>query len=147
MLTQLLLGGALIVATIMIAGTGFILMEFVLMRCRRWLLRPPHKPKLLLLLVASVVWILVIATAGVWLWALAMLWLDLFVTLEAAVYFALVAFTTLGFGDLLLPDQWRLLSGMAAINGLMMIGLQTAFLIEVVRVVRQSQATQDWNGG
>jgi hypothetical protein len=44
--------------------------------------------------------------------------LDIFGTLEGAVYFSIVAYTTLGFGDILLPLDWRLLGGMASANGL-----------------------------
>ena len=43
-------------------------------------------------------------TAGVWIWALVFHALHLFPTFGACVYFTLVAFTTLGFGDLLLPQ-------------------------------------------
>ncbi len=146
MVQQLVLGSLLIIVSIVIAGVGFVLLEALLTRYQGWLLRPPHRPKMLTLLCASVAWILLIATAGVWMWALVFLWLDVFVTLEASVYFSIVAFTTLGFGDILLPTEWRLLAGMIAINGLLMIGLETAMLIEVLRRVRAIQSEQrDWS--
>ena len=78
-------------------------------------------------------------TAGVWAWALTMMALGVFDTLELSVYFSLVAFTTLGFGDVLLPVEWRLLGGMAAANGLLNIGLVTALLVEALRQVRLRQ--------
>mgnify|MGYP003674721669 CR=1 FL=1 len=64
---------------------------------------------------------------------------------EESVYFGFVAFTTLGFGDILLPLQWRLLGGMAAANGLLNFGLLTAVIVETLRQVRRMQrdATQD----
>lgn len=139
MLDQVLIGAALIVVTIVIAGMGFLAMEAALESCRTWISRPPQRPKLLALMVAVVLWILLVATAGIWLWAATLIWIGLFPALEPAMYFALVAFTTLGFGDVLLPEEWRLLSGMAAINGLLMIGLQTAMLIELMRQVRRLQ--------
>lgn len=76
---------------------------------------------------------------AVWAWALMMLALGIFQTLELSVYFALVAFTTLGFGDILLPIEWRLLGGMAALNGLLNIGLVTAAMIETLRQLRLQQ--------
>ncbi len=146
MVVQLALGTLLIVISTLIAGGGYLVMERMLTRNQRWLLRPPHARKLLFLLCAAVVWVLLIATASVWLWALTFLWLDVFITLEASVYFSIVAFTTLGFGDILLPHEWRLLAGMTAINGLLMIGLQTAILVEVLRRVRAVQAEgRDWS--
>ena len=78
-------------------------------------------------------------TAGVWIWAIALWLLGIFITIEASVYFSLVAFTTLGFGDILLPQNWRLLGGMAAANGLLNMGLLTAMMVEVLRFVRVGQ--------
>ncbi|MCG6904601.1 MAG: potassium channel family protein [Rhodobacter sp.] len=143
MIVQLALGTVLIVVSTFIAGAGFLVMEAGMSRFQAWLLRPPHPQKVLVLLCASVIWILLIVTVAVWLWAALFLFLGIFQTLEQSIYFALVSFTTLGFGDILLPPEWRLLSGLASINGLLMIGLQTAMLIEVVRRVRTIQSKQD----
>jgi len=145
MILQITLGIALIVTTTLIAAAGFLVMETVISRYQAWLLRPPHAVKMLTLLCGAVIWFLMIVSAAVWIWAGAFLFLDVFVTVEAAVYFSIVSFTTLGFGDILLPQAWRLLAGMSAINGLLMIGLQTAMLIEVIRTVRSVQGKKrDW---
>jgi hypothetical protein len=139
MFIQIALGTVLMLLSILIAGASFWLMESWLMRRQRWLSRAPHRPKLILVLCIAAVWIMVQMTAGVWAWALTMLALGVFDTLELSVYFSLVAFTTLGFGDVLLPVEWRLLSGMAAANGLLNIGLVTALLVEALRQVRLQQ--------
>lgn len=139
MLIQILLGVGLILATTVVAGLGFLVIETMLDRFQNWLLRPPHAIKMLVLLCSSVTWFLLIVTIAVWIWAIAFLALDIFVTVEAAVYFSIVSFTTLGFGDILLPQDWRLLAGMSAINGLLMIGLQAAMLIEALRRIRTIQ--------
>lgn len=139
MLVQIVIGAGLILATTVVAGLGFLALEVFLGRVQGWLLRPPHGGRVLVLLCASVLWFLMIVTISIWFWAAAFLALGIFVTVEASVYFAIVAFTTLGFGDILLPQDWRLLAGMSAINGLLMIGLQTAMLIEVMRRVRTIQ--------
>lgn len=139
MFIQLALGTALMLLSIIIAGVSFWLMEIWLMRYRPWLTRAPHRPKLIFVLCVAAIWITVQMTAGVWVWALTMLGLGVFETMELSVYFALVAFTTLGFGDVLLPVEWRLLGGMAAANGLLNIGLVTALLVEALRQVRLQQ--------
>mgnify|MGYP000745970897 CR=1 FL=1 len=139
MIVQLLIGAALILATTVVAGLGFLVIEIALNRFHRWLIRPPHAIKMLALLCIAVSWFLLIVSISVWIWGLAFLGLGLFSATEEAVYFAIVSFTTLGFGDILLPQDWRLLSGMASINGLLMIGLQTAMLIEILRRVRSVQ--------
>lgn len=139
MFIQLAIGTVLLLASILMAGISFWLLERVLVRLHGWLAKPPHGPKMMLVLCIAAAWILAQLTAGVWLWALTLLQLDVFVTLEEAVYFALVAFTTLGFGDILLPQEWRLLSGLAATNGLLNIGLVTAFMVETLRHIRSKQ--------
>jgi hypothetical protein len=93
----------------------------------------------MVILCGAAIWILGIVTFGVWLWALTFLALGLFHTLEPAVYFSLVSFTTLGYGDLLLPIEWRLLGGMAAANGLMTFGILIASLAESLRHLRVAQ--------
>ena len=54
-------------------------------------------------------------------------------TFEEAVYFSLVTFTTLGYGDIVLDEKWRILSGMAALNGILLVGWSTALLFTVVQ--------------
>ncbi len=139
MFTQLALGSLLTFATILVAALSWWGLEAVMVRLHGWAVRPPHGPKLISVLVLSLVWTLGMMTAAVWLWAIALYELEIFIQFEASVYFALVAFTTLGFGDILLPVEWRLLGGMAAANGLLMFGLLTAILVEILRDTRQRQ--------
>ncbi len=93
----------------------------------------------MIVLSLSLIWTLIMMTIAVWVWAIALRVLEIFATFEASVYFSLVAFTTLGFGDILLPQEWRLLGGMAAANGLLMFGLLTAILVEILRDTRARQ--------
>lgn len=86
----------------------------------------------------SVAMLLVLATMTieVWLWALVLLATGAVPALEPAVYFALVCFTTLGFGDITLPTEWRLLSALIGANGFLMFGWSTAFMVELIRKSR-----------
>ena len=52
---------------------------------------------------------------------------------EAALYFSFVTFTTLGYGDITLSDGWRLLSGIQALNGILLVGWSTALMFAVVQ--------------
>jgi hypothetical protein len=52
---------------------------------------------------------------------------------EAAVYFSFVTFTTLGYGDITLSDGFRLLSGIQALNGILLVGWSTALMFAVVQ--------------
>ena len=139
MFIQIALGSALLVLSVMTAGISFWILEWRLAGLRPWLTRAPHRPKLMLVLCAAAFWVLVQMTVAVWMWAFTFVALGIFETLETSVYFALVAFTTLGFGDILLPVEWRLLGGMAALNGLLNIGLVTAAMVETLRQLRLQQ--------
>lgn len=139
MLTQILLGSALTLVTITVAAASWWGLQALLSHLHRWAEWPPHGPKLMVILSLALLWTLGMMSAAVWIWAIALYWLDIFITFEASIYFALVAFTTLGFGDILLPQEWRLLGGICAANGLLMIGLLTAILVETLRETRLRQ--------
>lgn len=67
-------------------------------------------------------------------WALAYLWLPAvsgLETLEKTVYFSLITFTTLGYGDITLQPGPRLLSGIEAMNGIFLFGWSTALFFAV----------------
>ncbi len=139
MFIQLAVGTGLLMVSILIAAFSAWAMEAAFQRWQRWLMREPHRPKLVMLIVGISLWVLGVITAGIWIWAGAFVLLGIFPTLEEAVYFASVTYTTIGFGDVLLPKEWRLLAGMAAANGLLNFGLLTALLVEALRHVRLGQ--------
>lgn len=147
MFVQIALGSVLIFVSILIGSLGALVMEVALARWDRWLMREPHRIKLVLVVAVVSLWVLGVVSLGVWIWALALNALGVFTTLEEAVYFALVSFPTLGFGDVLLPVEWRILDAMAAANGLLSFGLLTAFLVEALRHVRLGQVETRRRGG
>jgi len=63
------------------------------------------------------------------LWAATYLALDALHDFETALYFSMVTFTTLGYGDVVLEDRWRLLSSFEAVNGIIMFGWTTAVVL------------------
>jgi hypothetical protein len=65
-------------------------------------------------------------------WAAAYLALNAIEGFEQAVYFSMVTFTTLGYGDVLLDEHWRLLASFEAANGILMFGWSTAIVMAAV---------------
>lgn len=139
MFTQLAIGSLLTLGSVVIAAVFWWFLESFLVRLHKWAIKPPHGPKLVVVLSLSLTGTLLMMTSAVWLWAMAFYIAGIFDAFEPSVYFALVAFTTLGFGDVLLPQEWRLLGGMAAANGLLLFGLLTAILVEILRATRKRQ--------
>ena len=139
MFIQLLLGSFLMGITSVAAAMSWWGLEAAFAYSRTWVMKPPHGRKLVLVLSFAMLWTLFLMTVSVWIWAIALWVLGIFDNIELSVYFALVAFTTLGFGDVLLPDEWRLLGGLAAANGLLIFGLLTAMLVETLQITRLRQ--------
>ena len=52
-----------------------------------------------------------------------------------ALYFSLVTFTTVGYGDVVIETEWKLLAGLEAINGIMMVGWSTTLMFSYLQVI------------
>jgi hypothetical protein len=57
--------------------------------------------------------------------------------LHSAFYFSAVTYTTTGYGDVLLPDEWRLVGGVEALTGILLCGWSAAFFFAVVNRIHQ----------
>lgn len=51
--------------------------------------------------------------------------------LASAFYFSAVTYTTTGYGDLVLPKEWRLVGGVEALTGILMCGLSAGLFFAV----------------
>ena len=65
--------------------------------------------------------------------------------LETAIYFSITSYTTMGYGDVVLPARWRLLGPIEGAVGILMFGWSTAILVAVIsrighRLVRGTEA-------
>ena len=93
-------------------------------------------------LIILTLWLLAGISISLWLWAILFLALGEFDSLINALYFASVSATTLGYGDSLLSEDWKLLSGFIAANGLVLFSLNTAFLFEALRRMDNGSSKQ-----
>jgi Ion channel len=139
MLLQIALGSGLLVLNVLLMAMASLLLESAFRVVHPWLIASPQRPKLLIMLVAVGLWVLGVITVGVWIWAFALHQIGAFGSLEEAVYFSIVAFSTLGLGDVVPHPEWRIFAVMAAVNGFLSFGLLTALLVEALRQVRLAQ--------
>lgn len=56
-------------------------------------------------------------------------WFGAIEQFEEALYFSIVTYTTLGYGDITLNADWRLLSSLEAASGIIFFGWSTAIVI------------------
>ena len=70
-------------------------------------------------------------------WALFYVWQRAMPDVPSALYFSAVTYTTTGYGDLVLPDEWKLVGAVEALTGILMCGWSTGFFVAVVSRVFQ----------
>ncbi|MDP9291976.1 MAG: potassium channel family protein [Verrucomicrobiota bacterium] len=83
------------------------------------------------LLVRIAGWIILLHLVEIALWAFFYTWKHGMPDLQSALYFSAVTYTTTGYGDLLLPNEWRLIGGVEALTGILMCGWSTGFFFIV----------------
>ena len=81
--------------------------------------------------------VLGLATGFVLVFFLYVLWAGAYVALGAtgsleAVYFSIMSFTTVGYGDVVLPRDWRILGASEAAAGILIFGWSIALLIILI---------------
>jgi hypothetical protein len=94
--------------------------------------------RLVLVMMAAVTVLMAAHIIEICVWALAYAALDVAPHRAEAFYFAFVNYTTLGYGDMLPKEYWRVLGPMAAMNGIMLFGWSTAVIYDVLRTVAQA---------
>ena len=136
MLKQILIGSLVIVGTIAIQAELFGMLARKREPFLDWMRGKLHRFAGTAFIMVVMLFVLFTMTVVVWVWAFVLLATDAVTGLEPAVYFALQCFTTLGFGDITLPTEWRLLSALIGANGFLMFGWSTAFMVELIRKSR-----------
>lgn len=56
-------------------------------------------------------------------------------TIEQAIYFSMITYTTVGYGDLVLTPFWRIMSGFEAMNGILLFGWSSALFFSIVQKI------------
>ena len=137
MLVNIIIGVLVIGLTILIHGYGTIYwIKFI---------RKKYKKKTTKSLSKKIVWILIYS--AIFLLSLnfveAIIWgftyyllpgITEFESIEKAIYFSLVTFTTLGYGDITINSANRMLAGFEAMNGVLLLGWTTAMMFSLLQL-------------
>ena len=141
MIEKLPLGGALMATCVVIHASGMA-------TALRWLQqRPPTAQRFWPMtgfLIRLAAWIICLHLVQICAWALLYVWQEAMPDFQAAAYFSAVTYTTTGYGDLMLPPEWRLVGGVEALTGILMCGLSTGFFFAVVsRSIQSGRAEME----
>jgi hypothetical protein len=140
MLIQLFLATIMSLVTVVIHLTGLAFLVRTL-RSHHKLVRPLKRAPVAVLLIATAS-IFAIHTVEIWLYALLYVLLGALGTFEVALYFSTVTYSSVGYGDVLLHQEWRILGAIEGATGILMIGWSTAFLVSMLGQLKL--LTHDW---
>ena len=140
MLTQLFLATMVALVTSVIHLTGLALLVRLL-RSHHRLVRPLRDAPVAILMIATAT-IFGIHTAEIWLYALLYVLVGALGDFELALYFSTVTYSSVGYGDVLLGEEWRILGAIEGATGILMIGWSTAFLVSLLGQLKL--LTHDW---
>ena len=138
MLTKLLISLTLMALCVTVHAIG-------LTAAFRWSVRSPAltHPRFwpstwLLIRVAG--WAILIGLVEIVAWGLFYAWKQCMPDLQSAMYFSAVTYTTTGYGDVVLPEEWRLVGGIESLTGILMCGWSTGFFFAVVSKMYRGSA-------
>lgn len=130
MLRVILISFGLVALNVVIHTGGLAVMLRALMKSHAAL--PVRPLPITWLLIRTTWWLILIHLAEIAVWALFYMERGAMPDAESAFYFSGVTYTTVGYGDMVLPKPWRILAPLEALTGVLMCGLSTGFFFAVV---------------
>ena len=130
MIARLLIASCLVAITVTIHASG---LGVGLSYAFRSIGRPEARFwQITWLLIRVAWWLIVLHLLEIAVWALFFWWHECLPDVESSFYFSGVTYATLGYGDLLLPKEWRMFGPLEALTGSLMVGLSIAFFFAVM---------------
>jgi ion channel len=130
MLIEILIAGGLVVVTVFIHAVGFSALLRAMMRSHA--LATTGFLPVTRLVIGLTCWLILIHSVEISVWGLFYFWRGCLPDAESAFYFSGVTYTTVGYGDLVLPTPWRMLAPLEALTGILMCGLSTGLFFALV---------------
>jgi hypothetical protein len=130
MIAKFLIASCLVAITVTIHAAGIGMALSHALRSTR---RPETRFWPITWLLVRIAWFLIaIHLLEIAVWALFFRWQNCLPNAESSFYFSGVTYATIGYGDLVLPKEWRLFGPLEGLTGILMCGLSTAFFFAVL---------------
>lgn len=140
MIAELLLSTFMVLLTVSIHGTGLYVLSRIL-RLEEREERHEHIHPLSRRGIAATLFVslglFVVHGVEIWLYAFLYLAIGSVDGLREAVYFSTITYGAIGYSDAAMAEQWRLVSGIEGINGIILIGWSTAFFVTIIARMRR----------
>ena len=141
MLTEISVAALIVAVCLLLHVAGLLLMAEWLLAHREYL-EQGARTRYAVLLVLLFLGIMFLHVTETSLWAVFYYSRGLFKDFETSLYFSLTSYTTIGYGDVLLPQRWRLLGAIEGVTGVLFCGISTAFIFAVMSAILQSRLQQ-----
>lgn len=128
LIINLALGTVMISLTVVIHTFGLIAVTHAMSWVTDRIRLHGHRSRMLAMNTV-VIGVFVVLTAEVWLWAAAYSLIGVVDSFETALYFSTITFSTVGYGDVVPHPEWRMMAALEGVNGFLLIGWSTAYLI------------------
>ena len=132
MLTQIAVGALLVCVTALVQA-AFMLIGFralQALRTRERSFSQHHATLIIMLFVLFMFFAMIVEVA---IWAATYRWLEAVPEIEDALYVSLGSFTTIGFADVQIAEQWRVLVAIEGVNGMIIFGWATGLVIAAIQ--------------
>ena len=129
MIGNILAGSVMVVITVVIHGIGLLGLSAAL-RGVIFRYRPQQSlAGTVVTMVCTVLGLFLLHTIEIWAWAVAYLWAGALPDMQSALFFSTLSFSTLGSEPISASSQWQLFGSFEGVNGFLLIGWSTAYLI------------------
>jgi hypothetical protein len=130
-------GGGMLLLIVLIhaAGMRFVTDRFEMRLQTFGIMHSTWRPDVLMGFV--VLLMLLLHLLEIWVWSAALVYSGLVDNWRAAGFFAANTYTTVGYGNFLLPEGWHMLAPIIAMSGLFTFGWTGSVLVEIVRRCQQ----------
>ncbi|HXQ72636.1 MAG TPA: potassium channel family protein [Pyrinomonadaceae bacterium] len=138
----MLIAAVIVSVCLMVHVAGILLMAEWLLSKREYFERKATKRHFAVLVISLFSGVMLLHLIQTSLWAVFYYTQDLFGDFETSLYFSMVSFATIGYGDVLLPRRWRLLGVVEGFSGVILCGISTAFIFAVMNAMLQLRLQQ-----
>ncbi len=135
MFADLAVGSLMVMLTVLIHGVGvFGLGRFLRVEAREEAAEHIHpmSPRGIVVTLALVFGLFILHGIEIWAYAIVYRLVDAIPTLEQAVYFSTITYSTTGYNSEGLATEWQMVAAIEGLNGFILLGWSTAFFVTVV---------------
>ena len=134
---DLFFGGAMMILIVLVHAAGVRTVTTHVLRRTQVIMQRPTRWEADLLMASIVFMLLALHVVEICIWSAALVYSNLVADWRTAGFFAGNTYTTVGYGNFILPNGWRMLAPIIAMSGLFTFGWSGSVLVDFVRRINE----------